>query len=581
MAANVSQLSAAGVPSQSMTLVAGVEKAPDNVRLLHSSAQVASVPHQARHRVSHRTLLGAATAYVAILAVAFLILVCARRLSNLTVGEGRVRSLASGGGDEPAGACGGSAEGEGEEENHKGDPAWREALIQQVRENIEVFREMIGKLRLLRDGSNYTAVTCATSVYILMATEMGALAAFIDQELLPLRPFWSSVLKAAVDFAAEYNTDWTPVSKKHRVQDAHYMSNDVIELLQDLRTSKELRSRGLRGSRWSLLRDLVEVQAQTVDLASSYLSAADPDPRSPNGRRREATRRLSYMADLRRRLVLSSPAFGPYFGEVLLRGLARRRFGLAAVEAALKENLPSTPEEQINLLREFFPMHLSQRAPEPPPAIPISSRSTAAPYKKKKERARSPKETPTQPSPPPPQPLEPFQSSQWPPMPPASSPASGPAPQGVDFTPLGARPKSYSQAATPTGEKSSGLLSKKSSSKSSRGRLKDVKPSSGSRAGPAARLLPSFVLSSEPQTPQSSATVLKGSAGLRRRRGPKTEEAKPKDATPSGKEEALSELGAGAEGGEPEGKPSPAGDLEQTLAALALGEEESSTSDED
>ncbi|KAL8442342.1 hypothetical protein Emed_007315 [Eimeria media] len=559
MAANVSQLSAAGVPSQSMTLVAGVEKAPDNVRLLHSSAQVASVPHQARHRVSHRTLLGAATAYVAILAVAFLILVCARRLSNLTVGEGRVRSLASAGGDEPAGACGGSAEGEGEEEDHEGDAAWREAIIQQAKENIEAFKVVVKKLRALRGASKYPVVACSTSIYIMMATEMGALAAFIDRELQPLRSLWSGVLKDLVACAEDFNSDWKSAGQRLVVQDAHFMSSHVVELLRMLRTSPEQRSRYLPGNRWILLSNLVRVQAQVPGLASSYLSEVGPESKGPNTRRREAMTRLAGLSDVRRRMILRNPAFGAYFGGLPSRRFAKRRFGVAAVEAAQKENLPSTPEDQIEFLKHYFPMHLRERAPEPPAAIPVPTPSTAAPYKKKKAKAPPSKELPTQPSPPPQQFPEPPQSGQWPPMqPPASSPASGPGPQGVDpYAPLGARPKSYSQAAAPTGEKSSGLSSKKSSSKSLRGDLKDAEP--GPYAGPAVKLLPRLALSSQPQTTQSSATVLKGSAGLRRRRGPKTEESKPKDATPSDKEEASSGLGAGAEGGKAKGKPSPAG----------------------
>ncbi|KAL8451217.1 hypothetical protein Emed_002090 [Eimeria media] len=566
---SVSQLGSAGVPSQNIALVTGVEKAPENVRLLHPAAQVASMPHQARHRVSRRTLMGAATAYVAILAVALLILVCARRLSTLSFGERRVRALASAGGDEPAGACGGSAEGEEEEENQEEDPAWREALVQQVRENLEGFKEVLGKLSALRDGSNYTAVTCGTSVYILMAAELGGLAAFIDKELLSLRSLWSSVLKGAVDFAAGFHGEWRPDPKQAKVRDAHNMNNQLVELLQVFRTAKEYRSRALEGRRWALLSNLVRVQSEVLALASSYLSAVSPESMNPHSRRRQAMIRLASLSDARRRMIMGSPAFGPYLGAMPSRGFAKKRFGLAAAEAAQKENLPSTPEDQIRFLRDYFPMHLRERAPEAPRAIPVSSASTAAPSKKKKERPQSPKMSLTQLSPPPQQPPEPSQSSHWPPMQPsASSPASGPGPQGVDpFAPLGARPKSYSQVATASGETSSKVPSKKSPVKSSHGGLKDGKPSSGSKAGPpAARLLPSFVLSPQAETPQSSATVLKGSVGLRRRRGPQPDGAKPKDVTPSDKDE---------------GKPSPGGDLEQKLGALALGAEESSTSDED
>ncbi|KAL8448869.1 hypothetical protein Emed_003439 [Eimeria media] len=143
------QLGSAGGPPQSVAPISGVEKASDNVRLLHSSAEGVSMPRQARHRVFHRTLLGAATAYVAILAVALLIL----------VGEG------------------------GEEESVEEDEPPRENLIQQAKQNIESFKEAVERLKLLKSGAAAIASRAATSLYILLICEMGLLGGFADREL--------------------------------------------------------------------------------------------------------------------------------------------------------------------------------------------------------------------------------------------------------------------------------------------------------------------------------------------------------------------------------------------------------------
>ncbi|KAL8445122.1 hypothetical protein Emag_005188 [Eimeria magna] len=571
MAGDMSQLSLAGGPSQSVAPVAGVEKAPDSVRLLHAFTEGAAMPHQARHPVFRGAILGAPIAYVAILSVALLILTCARRLSNLSVDEGRVRSLASRKGAEPAGVCAGNAAGGGEEAIYEGTSAWREAIVEQAEKNIRGFRDIVKKLVALKSGPSFSAVTGATSVYILLTSEMGLLGAFIDDELLAHRPLWLSVMKETIDSAEILNTGWPAAGDDVKLRDVHHMNGDLADFL-GIMTSKKERMRPLDGNRWTMLSNLVEVQAVSIEITRSYLTELGPHSGITHVRRKIALRKLGGVSDIRRRMILGNWSYGDYFKGFSSRGFAKRKFGDGAVRSARMETLPLRSQEQISFLLEHFPKDLSNLTRRDAPALSGHSSSSEAPSSKKKSPDQPPEKRPKHPLPPPLQPPGPPRSPMGPPMQPPPTPpsASGPGSRGTDSsTELGAQPKSYSQAAASGSEKSSEALPWMSSLGVSRGGLK------------GRGMVSTIALSSTDEAPQTTATVFQGTIRLRRREGPKSKEAMPKDVTPLSEEEASSRPEAEAEGRVSEGQNSPVGDSEEELVAPPVEEKVASTAEED
>ncbi|KAL8448871.1 hypothetical protein Emed_003441 [Eimeria media] len=616
LAENISKLGSAGGLTQSVATVAEVEKASDNVRLLHPSAEGASMPCQTRHRVFHRTLLAAATNYVAILSVALLILVCARRLSNLSVEEGRVRSLASAEVNELAGACGGDAAGGGEEENHEEDQAWQEGIVQQAEENMRRAKEMICLLVALKGGHKFKAVTSATSVFMLVLSEMGLLGGFIDEELSSLRQLWLSAMEDAVGSAQALGTAWFATDITLSMKNIHIMNGELAALMSTIRTADKNGKLILEGSRWVALKDLVRVQEVVLNTACAYLSVLDPAREVRVNARHQALGRLAKLAEVRRRMVLVNESFAKYFASFQLQGFARKRFGEPGAQGAREKNPPLSPQDQIDYLREHFSTNIRVRPQEAAAAVSTPSPADTAPTSEGEKAPLPPQVLPMQPlespmkpagSPQPPQapraplqgiPMQPVGPAQPPMQPPGSAvqPAGPPSASGLgpqapySLEKLGARPKTHSTVAATGGKKSSGTSSKKPSS----GVPHVVQLPAGTPQDPRGARLPSTSsLKTHMKKPQggdpgildehsqSSATTTHKGTPPSRGKGPEVKKPGLKDVRPSVKEGALPGPWAEAEGGAAEVPPDvPAGELAQGLAALSVGKEEGLTADD-
>ncbi|KAL8269977.1 hypothetical protein Esti_006098 [Eimeria stiedai] len=591
MAGDLSQLGLAGGPSQSFAFVAGVEKAPDSISLLLASADRASVPRQTRHRVFHRALLGAATAYVAILAVALLILACARRLSRLSVEGGRVRSLAGGDGNEAAGACGGNAEGgEEEDKNYEEDRALQHAIIEQARENLQGFRQMVSTLAGLRSGHTFKAVTSATSVYILLLSDMGALGAFIDEELLPLRPLWLQVMKEAVESATKLETGWPAVGRSLALRNIHWMNGDLVNLLETLREKRKKGRFTVGGRRWTALHSLVRVQTVTLQIAYSYLYVLHPESGATRGPRREALARLAALSEIRRKMILASQSFAGYFGGFHSQGFARKRFGASCGQAARAANLPLKADDQIRYLCEHFGGDLdvqpqgaaaAERTPSPPGPAPSSEQT--GPPQHPQGPPKQPPGPPRQPAWPSMQPPEPSKQPPWPStQPPGPPSASGSGSQGPGpFGHLGARPRLYSEVAA-GGQAGSGMSSREPSLGVPHGVQHPAeKPGGPKGAGPpfasplsAQKKKPSGSASGlPPPVPQASVSGWDMGSHVHPLKGTDIMRSALEEVVASGKEGASSGLWEEAEG-VPEGTHVHVDWLAEELEALALAEEE-------
>ncbi|KAL8271475.1 hypothetical protein Esti_004510 [Eimeria stiedai] len=544
MAGDLSQLGLAGGPSQSFAFAAGVEKAPNSMSLLHASADRASVPRQTRHCVFHRALLGAATAYVAILAVALLVLACARRLSRLSVEGGRVRSLAGGDGDEAVGACGGNAErGEEEDQNYEEDKALQYAIIEQARENIDGFRGVVQQLVEMKNGASFRILSAATSVYILFLSEMGALGAFIDEELLPLRPLWLQVMEEAIQSSSELENGWRASSWGGGNPDVLEMNFQLVEYARKIKTTSRKRKIRVEGGRWKALRDLLMVQPYAAAIACRYLSAIHPGSGAERLTRRYALGRLATAADMRRTMILGSWPFSFYFGGFYSRGFARMRFGASAGYTARADNPPLNPADQISYLLELFPDAFGDRPPGTAAAMPTHSPTEGPP--------KHPQEPPTQP--------------------PGTAAASGPGSQGpYSSEQSGARPKLTSHAAAASGQKSSGLSPKQPFP----GGPKGARPSSS--AGTKMQKPSASVPGSQPQPVGTPALTWHLGARFRHRRM-QERKSKQKRLVQPGKEEAPSGPREEAEEGESERQEAPVDAEAEALAAFVLLDTESST----
>ncbi|KAL8445121.1 hypothetical protein Emag_005187 [Eimeria magna] len=617
MAGDMSQLSLAAGPSQNMALEGGIEKAPDSVRLLNASTEGAAMPRQARNRVFHRTLLGAATSYVAMLAVALLILVCARRLSNLSVDEGRVRSLASGERAERAGVCGGNAEGGGEEAIYEETGASHKAIMQQAEKNIRGFRRMISDLVALKTGHYYKAVATATSVYLLVLSEMGLLGAFIDEELVRVRQLWLSTMKQAVDSAHRLGTGRSAAGTALALRDIHGINGDLLELVETMLTKKRKGKRLGETNRWIVLHNVVRVQAVAVDIACDCLSVLHPASEFRAKARRRALSTIGILSDTRRRMVLANPSYAFYFRGFFLRGFARKRFGTWAAQDARGGDLPLSPQDQINYLRDLpkDPEAGPQEAAAPlsspsPPDTDSSSEEEEAlpppqgppeqPLKSPIQSAEPPEPVqastmqlqgaPMQLSGPPQSPQGPLVQPPGPPLQPAGPPsASGPGVEGpYYFEQLGARPRTYLEGAATGGEESSVVSLEKSSS----GipyfvQLPAGKPGGPTGAGPPfassadthMKNLPGSGPGILAQAPQTSLTAMHEGTPLSLGKEPKVENLALTNAVPSGKGGALPWFGAESEERAAEEARAPTDELARALSALALAEKERATAD--
>ncbi|KAL8448872.1 hypothetical protein Emed_003442 [Eimeria media] len=562
LAGSVSQLGLAGWPTQSVAPVSGDEKVSDNVRLLHLSAEAAPMPRQARHRVFHRTLLGAATAYVAILAVALLILVCARRLSNLSVGVGRVRSLAGAEGHELAGACGGSADGGEEEENHEGDDSSPEVIIEQARQNIESFKDAVKRLKQLKTGAPARAVRAAMSLYILLACEIGLLGAFVEKEIRSLKSQWHEVLQDAIDSSSVLETGRQHASSVYGEPELHTMNGDLVAFISTVKSAKKKRMANMGMDRWAVLRRVVKVQAVTASIALKYLSIIHPESGATHSPRKQALRLLAALADARRIMLLAEPVFAAYFKGFSSAGLAKQRFGHSCGPTAQAANPPLNPEAQIDYLREHFPEDLSTQ-PSGAVAEPTSSPPGAAPSSEPIGPATHPQGSPVQPA------VPPLQTS-------APPSASGPGSHGPhSFAQLGARPKTSSQGTASTGQKG-GLMPSKHGSPG------DPKAAGHSLSSP---------LGKEGKQPQGKAPGSRHSdiipeawnvgPRLRQRKLLEAIKRAQTDAASSSKGKTLPAPRPEADGGAAD-KPqvAPADELAQGLAALSVWKEEALTADD-
>ncbi|KAL8432320.1 hypothetical protein ACSSS7_004687 [Eimeria intestinalis] len=578
----VSQLGLPGGPAQSFPFAAGVEKAPDSMRLLHASTEGATLHRQSRHRVFHRAPLGAAIAYVTILTVALLILVCARRLSNLSVEGDWVRSLAGAEGDEPAGACGGDGEGGGRDEGEKEDKDGQWAIIQQARENLKGFQRLLKKWLALKGGHSYKAVATTTSVFTLMISDVGALGGFIEQELLALRPLWRSVLNQAAAGAKEVGTGWDIADRSTELRSIHCMNGYLKNMMFWIRETDQEGRLVIKGSRWAALRDLVTVQAEVVEIASQYLSALHPESSTPNEMRRRAFGRLGGLSNARRRMLLANAAYARYFDGFFLKGFAQRRFGSLAAKAAQKDNLPNTPEGQIEYLRRYFPTDLRVIAAEAPTAT--ETYLTPGAISKDKRAPKTPRG---------PWPslvgssLHPSGPLMHPPGPPSSSHPK--TDESDPFVQLGARPKTYSQAVGSGEQTSSGVSSKKATPVKARsvqhtarkpGTPKIAPPPIAFPWGKDTEKQPGSAPASSPQEPQTLTPLsLRGyRRRLRKERG--TKEAAPKKFASPTEEEGLFEVSTKTEGEASEGLQGPDDEIAQALKNLVLTEEEESTADD-
>ncbi|KAL8445120.1 hypothetical protein Emag_005186 [Eimeria magna] len=569
MAGAVSQLSLAGGPPQSIAPDAGVEKAPDSVRLLHPSGEETSMSRQARHRVSHRTLLGAASSYVAILAVALLILVCARRLSNMSVEERRVRSLAGAGGHEPAGACGSNAEGEREEESHEESAAWQETVIQQARQNIESFRELLKLLVELKSASAAKALRAATSCYLLLLAEMGLLGGFVETELRSIAPLWHQLMQQAIDSSVQLETGRQFSDSGHGPPEIHEMNGDLLELIGTIEMAKRKRTMRLGVNRWAVLQRLVQVQAFTVSIACRYLYIIHPASEATRGPRRQALSGLAAMTDARRLMLLAEEPFAAYFESFFTRGLARQRFGPSCGRIARGAKPPLDPDDQIFYLLENFFEDLSPQPRETAVAYPIPSPPAVTPSSEQKGPTMQTQTPPMHRQDPPMQPP-------WPPLqPPGPLLASGsqsPSPSALVAT----RPKLYSEVAASAAQKSGGSPSKQPPP----GDLEGAWPSLPSPSR-AMNQLQVSAPGHPPHSPNATRDNWNVGPRLRQQKALKAKGLAPNDVASSGKKEALLGPWAGAEGGFAEEPQALVGDfdLAQALAALSVAEEEGSTAD--
>ncbi|KAL8432319.1 hypothetical protein ACSSS7_004686 [Eimeria intestinalis] len=573
----VSQLGLPGGPLQSFAFVAGVEKAPDSMRLLHASTEGATLHRQSRNGVFHRAPLGAAIAYVAILTVALLILVCARRLSSLSIEGGWVRSLAGAEGDEPAGACGGDEEEGASDEDEKveedKDGQW--AIIQQARENLKGFEKLIKKLLAMKNGYVYRAVASATGVYMLIVSDVGALGGFIEQELRELRSLWLSVMEQAAASAREVQTGWPAVDKSFNWKSIHCMNGYLQDMISEVKVARKKRKLMVAGNRWAALRNLVRVQAEAIGISSYCLTALHPDSPASGLMRRRAFSRLGGVSNVRRRMLLANPSYARYFRGFNLKGFAGRRFGPLAAQAARKDNLPNTPEGQIEYLRKYFPTDLRVVPPEAPTAMETYLTADAPSSTEKK----APK-TPQGPWP-----------SLHPPGPPMHPPAPPPSSQpGSDsFVQLGARPKTYSQALASGEQKSSEMSSKKFTPGAPHGvQQPEGKPGAPKSAPPPipfpwgkdTRKQPGSAPGSSPQEPQTLTPLSPGGSLLRRRKERGTKEAAPKEFASPTKEGGSSGVSSEAERETSEGPQGPDDEIAQALKNFVLAEEEESTADD-
>ncbi|KAL8432324.1 hypothetical protein ACSSS7_004691 [Eimeria intestinalis] len=465
MAGGLSQLGLAGGAPQSFALVAEVEKAPDSMRLLFANTEGALVPHQTKQGIFYRAVLRAATAYVAILAVAFLILLCVGRLSSPSAEGGSVRSLAGAEGNEAAGACGSNGEEGHEDGRYEEDGAVQQAIIEQARENMEGYRAVISKLVALRSASTYKSVHSATSVYLLFLSDMGALGAFIDVELIGLRPLWLEVMTKAVEAADEIRTGWPASNRSSFFADTHGKNGDLVELLYTIQTATTARYIQLEGRRWFCLNALVRVQPVAIAIACRYLYTLHPESGTSRRSRRRALGELASMADFRRTMILAQQPFARYFKGFFSRGLAKLRFGPLAGPRAAATNPPVDPEDQIDQLLQRFPKDTSAPFEKTATAVMTSSPPGAPPSSKQRGPSKQSEGFP----------MHPQGRSVQPPGPPVQPPgapthpsgpllASGPGLQGSDPSlHLGARPRTYSQVAASGAQKRAGMSPKNSS----------------------------------------------------------------------------------------------------------------------
>ncbi|KAL8432323.1 hypothetical protein ACSSS7_004690 [Eimeria intestinalis] len=558
MAGDVSQLGLAGGPHQSFAIVSGTEEAPDNLNLLHASAQGISVHRQTRHRVFHRAILEAAKAYVAVLAVAFLILVCVRRVSNLSVAGGRVRSLAGAEEKEAAGACGGNGEGGGEEEKH-GDG--RAALIEQARKNIESFREVIMDLTELKSASAYRSSNAAVSTYILIIAEMGPLGIFIDRELVDLRPLWREMMHEAINSALTLETGWHFAKGSGGFPDIHMMNGDLTEYMDAMITAKKTRKARLSVDRLAALRGMLQVQPVTASIARACLRTINPKSDATRSARKQALGRLAAMADARRLMMLADKSFSNYFGSFFSRGFARQRFGLPCGRIARGANPPKNPEDQIKYLQEKFPEDSSVQSLETAAAVRPESPPDEASSATQMRPSVPPQGPPTHP--------------QGPLAHPACPPsASGPGSQRpYSSKHLGARPK---QAAASSGQKSSGPPSKQPSPEELMG--KGISDASSLDTKPGKP--PGGASGSLPQPPESSTLTWQVGPRFRRSQAVRRDVWAPNDVASSSTQKASSESLEEAEGGAQEGPQAPVAEIQEALVSLVVTEEEKSTADD-
>ncbi|KAL8432322.1 hypothetical protein ACSSS7_004689 [Eimeria intestinalis] len=553
MAGDVFQLGLAGGPLQSFAPVSGTEKAPGDVNLLHAPAQGISVHHQTRHPVFRRATLEAATAYVAALAVAFLILVCVRRVSNLSVAGGGVRSLADAEANEPAGACGGSGEGGGEDEKHMDEKARRAAIVEQARKNIESFRGVIDDLKKLKRIAVYRSSSAAVSTYILLTTEMGVLGIFIDRELRAVRRLWREVMHEAINSALILETGWEFANSGRGSRDIHMMNGDLVGYLAIIAKAKKLRQVRVSGkNRFSVLEELLPVQPVTASLARAYLHAIHPESDATRSSRQRALGRLAAMTDSRRLMILAHESYSAYFEGFFLPGFARQRFGRSCGPIARSANPPLNPEDQIKYLQENFPMDLSAQSWETAAAVPpqpLPDEASPSTHEGAPMHAQGP-------------PMHPQGPPAGPPGPP---PASGPRSQGpYSFERLGARPR---RVVASSGQKSRKKPSKQPSPEGPK--VKGTSYASSLNTKP--KKPPGSASDAPPVPPKSSRLTWPAGPGPHRRHKQR-QGCAPNDVAQSGTREAPSEE---AEGGTPEGPQAPVDEVAEALVSLIIQEERS------
>ncbi|KAL8432318.1 hypothetical protein ACSSS7_004685 [Eimeria intestinalis] len=521
------QLRLFGEPAQSYTLFAEVEKGPDNSR--HTSTEDMPVARQTRHRVFHQGIVRAATAYAAILACAFLILLCVRPLSALRAEGGRVRSLAGAEGDEPVVACEGSGEAFKEGEDHDDEKAQQQAIIEQARENIEEYKDAIMRLTDLAGGHAYHTAYAALSLYILLLSDLGALGAFIDRELLPLRSPWLEAMQQAVNSAGTLHTGWNYANSRGFISHMHSMIGDMVEMIGTIRSAKKRNIKPLQETTWALLQRLVQVQPVAIAIARKYLVILHPQSKVTRAVRQHIVGALGALADVRRTMILAEPSFARYFRKFFSRGFARRRFGHASGKFARPSSVPMNPDDQIELLRNSFFDDVGAHFVETEKAVPAQRRPGGNPPTEQMGHF-----------------AHTWGASMQPPSPRlASSPGAS---QGIYFVSQAYAPPSW-EAAAISGQESSGISSKQ--------------PSPGGQMGVW------------PYPPSSSTTRMEqppesiSDSPLEAKRWASTD-----DASPSEPHMALSGLWTEFEGGGSEGPQGPADDIAEALGPLSVLDEE-------